>query len=83
MDGMDMHSWSRGSRKPEKLRLTSAEYNCLDGVLIDSGASCNLIDCGTWNSLKEKHIRCESKAWRTISYGQRLDMWAHTVFIFV
>ena len=33
----------------------------LDNVLIDSGASCNLIDYGTWNNLKQKHIKCESK----------------------
>ena len=33
----------------------------LDNVLIDSGSSCNLIDYGIWNNLKQKHIKCESK----------------------
>ena len=32
----------------------------LDGVLIDSGASCNLIDYETWSGLKENNIDCQS-----------------------
>ena len=32
----------------------------LDGVLIDSGASCNLIDYETWSNLKENNIDCQS-----------------------
>jgi hypothetical protein len=30
-------------------------------VLIDSGASCNLVDMETWKSLKQKGIKCQSE----------------------
>ena len=45
----------------------------LDNVLIDSGASCSLIDYGTWNNLKQKHIKCESKVSdkKLFAYGQK------------
>ena len=33
----------------------------LPGVLIDSGASCNVIDQATWEVLKKKSVQCESK----------------------
>ena len=33
----------------------------LSDVLIDSGATCNLIDKATWQSLKEQHVRCKSE----------------------
>ena len=40
------------------IRVGGAE---LCKVLIDSGATCNLIDRATWNELKEKHIKCHSE----------------------
>ena len=45
----------------------------MEGVLIDSGASCNLIDYETWNSLKQKHVKCESKQAdkKLFAYGQK------------
>ena len=45
----------------------------LEGVLIASGASCNLIDYETWNSLKQKHVKCESKQAdkKLFAYGQK------------
>ena len=45
-------------------------------VLIDSGASCNLIDCETWNNMKQKHIRSESKVSdkKLFAYGQKEPM---------
>ena len=48
----------------------------LENVLIDSGASCNLIDYGTWNNLKQKHITCESKVSdkKLFAYGQKEPM---------
>jgi len=33
----------------------------LHGLLIDSGATCNLIDKVTWNELKQKRIKCRSE----------------------
>ena len=33
----------------------------LEGVLIDSGSTCNVIDYQIWNFLKENRVRCESK----------------------
>ena len=38
-------------------------------VLIDSGASCNMMDKCTWEALKEKGIQCSSKRWEN-SYLQ-------------
>ena len=48
----------------------------LKDVLIDSGASRNLIDYGTWNNLKQKHIKCESKVSdkKLFTYGQKEPM---------
>ena len=45
----------------------------LEGVLIYSGASCNLIDYKTWNSLKQKQVKCESKQAdkKLFAYGQK------------
>ncbi|XP_028405743.1 uncharacterized protein LOC114528313 [Dendronephthya gigantea] len=45
----------------------------LDGVLIDSGASCNLIDYGTWSKLKENNIECQStkSEKKLFAYGQK------------
>jgi len=50
----------KGQQETREITLNVGRVQ-LDGVVIDSGASCNLIDYGTWNSLKEKCIRCESK----------------------
>ena len=33
----------------------------LPAVLIDSGASCNVIDQATWEVLKNRSVQCESK----------------------
>ena len=30
---------------------------CVQAV-IDSGASCNIIDADTWNVMKQKHVKC-------------------------
>ena len=45
----------------------------LDSVLIDSGASCNLIDYNTWNNMKQNRIECESQVSdKTLfAYGQK------------
>ena len=32
----------------------------LEGVLVDSGSTCNVIDRETWEMLKRKHIKCRS-----------------------
>lgn len=33
----------------------------LEGVLVDSGSTCNLIDRATWETLKEKKVECVSR----------------------
>ena len=33
----------------------------LEGVLVDSGSTCNVIDRVTWETLKEKKVRCVSR----------------------
>ena len=45
----------------------------LEDVLFDSGASCNLMDYGTWSRLKENHVVCDSKKCdkRLFAYGQK------------
>jgi transposase InsO family protein len=45
----------------------------LDGVLIDSGASCNVIGYETWSNLKKKNINCQStkSAKKLFAYGQK------------
>ena len=30
----------------------------LEGVLVDSGSTCNVIDRATWEELKEKKVKC-------------------------
>ena len=30
----------------------------LEGVLVDSGSTCNVIDRATWGELKEKKVKC-------------------------
>ena len=44
----------------------------LQNVLIDSGATCNLVDQGTWETLKSQNVVCTSKASdKTLfAYGQ-------------
>ena len=43
----------------------------LDGVFVDSGSTCNVIDMETWEVLKKKKIQC--KSWKSknklYSYG--------------
>ena len=43
----------------------------LEGVLVDSGSTCNVIDRATWETLKEKKVKCVStKSKRKLySYG--------------
>ena len=45
----------------------------LPAVLIDSGASCNVIDQATWEVLKKKSVQCESKksSKKLFAYGQK------------
>ena len=45
----------------------------LPGVLIDSGASCNVIHQATWEVLKRKSVQCESKksSKELFAYGQK------------
>ena len=45
----------------------------VEGVLIDSGASCNLIDYKTWSYLKQNHVVCQSaqSEKRVFAYGQK------------
>ncbi|XP_022809304.1 uncharacterized protein K02A2.6-like [Stylophora pistillata] len=33
----------------------------LEGVLVDSGSTCNVIDRATWETLKEKKVKCVSR----------------------
>ena len=43
----------------------------LEGVLVDSGSNCNVIDRVTWETLKEKKVRCLSRKYnrKLYSYG--------------
>ena len=43
------------------------------GVLIDSAASCNLIDYKTWSYLKQNHVICQSaqSEKKLFAYGQK------------
>ena len=45
----------------------------LDSVLIDSGASCNVIGYETWSNLKKKNINCQStkSAKKLFAYSQK------------
>ena len=45
----------------------------LDGVLIDSGASCNLVDYETWSNLNNNNIDCQStkSEKKMFAYGQK------------
>lgn len=71
-----------GQHKTGELSLKVGGVD-LGNVLIDSGASCNLIDSETWNSLKQKHIECESKKSnkKLFAYGQREPMDVMGTFI--
>ena len=47
----------------------------LPALLIDSGASCNVIDQATWEVLKKKkRVQCESKksSKKLFAYGQKI-----------
>ena len=46
----------------------------LPAVLIDSGASCSVIDQATWEVLKKKRVQCESKksSKKLFAYGQKI-----------
>ena len=33
----------------------------LKNVLIDSGATCNIVDRATWESLKQEGVKCKSR----------------------
>ena len=72
----------KGQQETGKIMLNVGGVQ-LDGVLIDSDASCNLIDYGTWNSLKEKRIRCESKVVdkKLFAYGQKGPMKVAGTFV--
>ena len=45
----------------------------VEGVLIDSGASCKLIDYKTWSYLKQNHVVCQSaqSEKKIFAYGQK------------
>ena len=44
----------------------------LKNVLIDSGATCNIVDRVTWESLKQKGLKCKSRKCekKLFAYGQ-------------
>ena len=44
----------------------------LKNVLIDSGATCNIVDHATWESLKQKGVKCQSRKCekKLFAYGQ-------------
>ena len=44
----------------------------LKNVLIDSGATCNIVDCDTWESLKQEGVKCRSQRCerKLLAYGQ-------------
>ena len=44
----------------------------LKNVLIDSGATCNIVDRATWESLKQKGVKCKSRKCekKLFAYGQ-------------
>ena len=45
----------------------------VEGILIDSGASCNLIDYKSWSYLKQNHVVCQlaQSAKKISTYGQK------------
>ena len=44
----------------------------LKNVLINSGATCNIVDRATWESLKQKGVKCKSQKCekKLFAYGQ-------------
>ena len=54
-------------------------------ILIDSGASCNIIDKQTWEDLKRQGIKCESKkeTQKVFPYGSRKPLETLGKFNFV
>ena len=55
----------------------------LDSVLIESRASCNLIDNNTWNSMKQNRIYCQSKVSdkKLFTYGQKEPLGVVRTFV--
>lgn len=51
-------SWDRSGSESVDLQVGSV---ILNGVLIDSGSSCNIIDQKTWEELKQKGVKCKSE----------------------
>ena len=43
----------------------------LEGVLVDSGSTCNVIDRATWEMLKEKKVKCISRKSKRKLYSYR------------
>ena len=54
----------------------------LHNVLIDSGATCNLVDRNTWEALKGQHIRCKSEKTTTKFYAYASQVALKTVGMF-
>ena len=56
----------------------------MDGVLIDSGASCNLIDYETCSGLKENNIDCQSTKpkKKLFAYGQKEPIEVAGTFVY-
>ena len=55
----------------------------IGGFLIDSGATCNIVDYNTWNYLKEKRVKCESRRSekKLFAYGQKDPMDVVGIFV--
>lgn len=51
-------SWDRSGSEMVDLQVGGV---ILNGVLIDSGSSCNIIDQKTWEELKQKGVKCKSE----------------------
>ena len=51
-------SWDRSGSEMVNLQVGGVNLN---GVLIDSGSSCNIIDQKTWQELKQKGVKCKSE----------------------
>ncbi|CAH3177684.1 unnamed protein product [Porites evermanni] len=71
----DYHAFAVGVGQPTS--GSEVDLKCggvtLPAVLIDSGASCNVIDQATCEVLKKKSVQCESKksSKKLFAYGQK------------
>jgi len=54
----------------------------LHNVLIDSGATCNLVDRNTWEELKRQHVRCKSEKTNKKIYAYASQVALKTVGMF-